>query len=101
MYLVDMNFIDMSKVTPELTERHKKYLEKQYKSSLLMFGGRKVPRTGGILVSAHPTKEALVGVLESDPFVASGAVSYVITEFIPVMASEQYASIIAPGNNGV
>jgi len=94
MYLVDMSFTDMSRITPELTERHKKYLEGQYKSGLLMFGGRKVPRTGGILVSAHATKESLIDVLESDPFVASGAVSYVITEFVPVMASEEYAGIV-------
>ncbi|WP_391090951.1 YciI family protein [Vibrio sp. NH-UV-68] len=95
MYLVDMNFTDMSRITPELTEQHKKYLEGQYESGLLMFGGRKVPRTGGILVSAHRTKESLLEVLESDPFVASGAVSYIITEFVPVMASEEFAGIVA------
>ncbi|EKO3384789.1 YciI family protein [Vibrio fluvialis] len=95
MYLVDMNFTDVSRITPELTQQHKKYLEGQYESRLLMFGGRKVPRTGGILLSAHPTKESLIEVLESDPFVASGAISYIITEFIPVMASEEYAGIVA------
>ncbi|EJG0999880.1 hypothetical protein C4G52_RS23545 [Vibrio parahaemolyticus] len=95
MYLIDMNFTDMSRITPELTELHKKYLEGRYESGLLMFGGRKVPRSGGILVSAHPTKESLIEMLESDPFVASGAVSYMITEFVPVMASEEYAGIIA------
>ncbi|CAM2966044.1 YciI family protein [Vibrio neptunius] len=94
MYLVDLNFTDMSKITPALTEQHKKYLEQQYQSNLLMFGGRKVPRTGGLLISAHPTKEELVDVLASDPFIQSGAASYVITEFIPVMASERYADIV-------
>ncbi|QQX81058.1 hypothetical protein JK628_04070 [Shewanella sp. KX20019] len=95
MYLVDMSFTDMEKITPELTAHHKSYLEKEYKLNKLMFGGRKVPRTGGILISQHASEYELQQVLNSDPFVKSGAVAYSITEFIPVMASKGYESIIA------
>ena len=94
MFLVDMVFIDMDKITEELTGKHKRYLEKEYQSNKLMFGGRKVPRTGGILISKHATAEELKQVLDLDPFISSGAVSYTITEFIPVMASEEYAHIL-------
>ena len=95
MYLVDMSFTDMAKITPELTNKHKSYLEKEYKSNKLMFGGRKVPRTGGILISQHANEHELKQVLNSDPFVKSGAVSYSITEFIPVMASKAYENTVA------
>jgi len=95
MYLVDMSFTDMAKITPELTEKHKSYLEQEYKSNKLMFGGRKVPRTGGILISQHVNERELEQVLNSDPFVKSGAVTYSITEFIPVMASKAYENILA------
>jgi uncharacterized protein YciI len=94
MYLVDMSFIDMTKITPELTDQHKSYLQKEYKSNNLVFGGRKVPRTGGILISQHANEHELKQVLNSDPFVQSGAVTYAITEFIPVMASKAYENII-------
>ena len=92
MYLVDMTFTDMTKITPELTDKHKNYLEGEYKSNNLLFGGRKVPRTGGILISQHASKRELEQVLNSDPFIKSGAVTYSITEFIPVMA---YQGIVA------
>jgi uncharacterized protein YciI len=95
MYLVDMSFTDMAKITPELTDKHKNYLEQEYKSNKLMFGGRKVPRTGGILISQHESVRELKQVLSSDPFVKSGAVTYSITEFIPVMASKDYKNIVA------
>ena len=95
MFLVDMVFSDINKITPELTNKHKCYLEQEYQSNDLMFGGRKVPRTGGILISQHASEEALRLVLESDPFVSSGAVTYSITEFIPVMASKEYEKIVA------
>ena len=94
MYLVDITFTDMEKITPELTDKHKNYLEQEYKLNKLMFGGRKVPRTGGILISQHASERELEQVLNSDPFVKSGAVTYSITEFIPVMASKAYENII-------
>ncbi|EMQ2876446.1 hypothetical protein ATY37_02200 [Vibrio cidicii] len=95
MYLVDMQFIEMEKITAQLTEQHKAYLEQEYKNGKLMFGGRKVPRTGGILLSRHTSQKELQQVLDADPFIQSGAVQYTITEFAPVMASSQYQVVFA------
>ncbi|MCV2885857.1 YciI family protein [Aestuariibacter sp. AA17] len=95
MFLVDMSFTDMEKITPALTDAHRQYLRTQYESSQLLFGGRKEPRTGGMLISAHSSKQELLGMLSSDPFIKSGAVSYSITEFTPVMASQKYMSVVA------
>lgn len=94
MFLVDMTFDAIEKITPDLTAQHRQYLEQQYQSNQLMFGGRKVPRTGGILISLHPSKEELTRVLNLDPFIQSGAVSYTITEFIPVMAAHAYMHLV-------
>lgn len=94
MFLVDMTFDAIEKITPDLTAQHRQYLEQQYQSNQLMFGGRKVPRTGGILISLHPSKEELTRVLNLDPFIQSGAVSYTITEFIPVMAAQAYMHLV-------
>ncbi len=94
MFLVDMHFTDLEKITPELTDAHRAYLAAQYQDNQLMFGGRKVPRTGGILLSLHQDKAELVAMLEADPFRQSGAVSYSITEFVPVMASPNYAEVL-------
>ncbi|EJL6393598.1 hypothetical protein OKZ62_000327 [Vibrio navarrensis] len=95
MYLVDMQFIEMEKITAHLTEQHKAYLEQEYKSGKLMFGGRKIPRTGGVLLSQHTSLQELQRVLDADPFIQSGAVQYTITEFVPVMASSQYQVVFA------
>lgn len=95
MFLVDMIFTDMNKITANLTSKHKHYLEQEYQSNKLMFGGRKVPRNGGILISQHESRELLESILKSDPFIINGAATYTITEFIPVMASKDYEDIIA------
>ena len=95
MFLVDMQFTDLEKITPELTDAHRAYLAAQYQNNQLMFGGRKVPRTGGILLSLHQDKAELVAMLAADPFMQSGAVSYSITEFVPVMAAPNYAEVLS------
>lgn len=94
MFLVDMTFTNLEKITPELTAQHRQYLAQQYQSNQLMFGGRKVPRTGGILISRHPSKDELARVLNLDPFIQSGAVSYSISEFVPVMAAQAYVHLL-------
>lgn len=94
MFLVDIHFTDLEKITPELTDAHRAYLAAQYQHHQLMFGGRKVPRSGGILLSQHQDKAELVTMLEADPFMQSGAVRYSITEFVPVMAAPPYAEVL-------
>ncbi len=97
MFLVDMNFVDMSRITPELTDLHRAHLLGEYNNNNLMFGGRKEPRTGGIIISSHKDIGDLKAVLEADPFIQSGAVEYCITEFTPVMASQPFESLLGGG----
>ncbi|WP_444930830.1 YciI family protein [Microbulbifer sp. SSSA002] len=94
VFLVDMHFKDMEKLTPELTAEHRLYLEEEYKSGSLLFGGRKNPRTGGVIVSRHNSEEALRRVLDEDPFIKSGVAVYSLIEFEPVMASEQFLHLL-------
>jgi len=90
-----MVFNDMTKLTDKLTEQHRNYIAKEYLNNNLMFGGRKVPRTGGIILSKHQTKQQLINLLDADPFINTGVASYTITEFVPVMASEEFESILS------
>ena len=94
MFLVDISFINMKKITPELTEKHRAYLATEYQKNNLLFGGRKEPRTGGLLISAHSDKQSLCDMLDKDPFIQSGAVSYSITAFEPVMAAKAYQHLV-------
>jgi len=94
MFLINMEFIDLTKLTEKLTEQHRQYIAKEYLNNNLMFGGRKVPRTGGIILSRQSTRAEVVKLLDSDPFIKHGAASYSITEFIPVMASDKFESIL-------
>ncbi|QKG72117.1 YciI family protein [Erythrobacter mangrovi] len=94
MFLIDVEFTEADLITQTLTAQHREYLADEYKKGNLMFGGRKSPRTGGILLSQHKTRLEVEALLQNDPFVQAGAACYSITEFEPVMAADAYSDIL-------
>ena len=73
---------------------HVAWLERGYAEGLFVASGRKVPRTGGvILVRGAPVEvEALVA---SDPFVARGLARAEVTAFTASMAAPALAEWLA------
>ncbi|MCJ8319416.1 MAG: YciI family protein [Colwellia sp.] len=94
MFLINMVFTDITKLTDKLTEQHRDYIGKEYLQNKLMFGGRKVPRTGGIILSKHQSQDELIKLLDADPFIENGVASYSIIEFVPVMASREFENVL-------
>ncbi len=45
--------------------------------------GRKVPRTGGIILACGESRAAIVRLMNDDPFVARGLAEIDVTEFLP------------------
>lgn len=61
--------------------KHMAWLRKQYSENRFLVSGRRVPRTGGVLIAKEHDKDALPEFVESDPFVAGGLATYEIIEF--------------------
>lgn len=73
---------------------HVAWLDRGYAEGLFLASGRKVPRTGGVILSrGHKAEvEALVA---TDPFVATGLASVEITEFTASMSADALADLLA------
>lgn len=96
MFLVDITFKRTEDINAELTQAHRHYLQAFYDQQILLFGGRKVPRTGGIILSQGIEKSQLHGLMDKDPLIAQGYASYTIIEFHPVMAGLEYRALLTP-----
>lgn len=79
----------LDKVEKEL-ENHIQYLKKQYATGSFIASGRKVPRTGGIILSQMKDKSELERIIHEDPFYKNDLANYDIIEFIPSMTSEEF-----------
>lgn len=89
MFIVDLTYkVELIEVEIYL-EKHILFLEEQYSNGVFIASGRKVPRTGGIILSNLKSRKELMRILEKDPFKINNLADYRITEFIPSMTSKE------------
>lgn len=60
---------------------HMAYLKKAYASGRFLMSGRKVPRTGGIILALGESRDEVETLVKEDPFVARGLADFRIIEF--------------------
>jgi uncharacterized protein YciI len=93
MFIVSLTYIvDLEKVD-ELLPLHVDYLKNQYEKGNFIASGRKIPRTGGIILSKLDSIEKLEEVLNQDPFKINNLAEYKIEEFIPSMTSDDFVNL--------
>lgn len=81
MFVIDLNYIVSLERIDAIMGDHMKFLRKYYKLNVFIASGRKVPRTGGIILALAKSKEEVVKIINEDPFVINKLAEYSITEF--------------------
>lgn len=90
MFIVSLNYIKELEEVDKYLDAHIAYLKGEYVSGNFIASGRKIPRTGGVILSRVKTKRELEEIIERDPFFQSGIAEYDITEFTPSMVADEY-----------
>lgn len=93
MLIVSVNYIKPLEQIDSLLEKHIEFLKEQYEKNVFVASGRKVPRTGGIILAKTKNREELDTILQQDHLYKNGAAEYEITEFIPSMALPEYGGL--------
>ena len=90
MFVIDLVY------TAPLTEidahmkAHMKYLNKYYDKEIFLVSGRKIPRSGGIILASKTTLKELEGIITEDPFISLNLATATITEF----SASQHQSLL-------
>ena len=93
MFIVSLTYICDLKEVDKILPEHVEYLKNQYEKGNFIASGRKLPRTGGIILSKLDNKEKLEDVLNEDPFKINNLAKYEIQEFIPSMTSDEFSNL--------
>lgn len=91
MFVVSLTYHQPIDVVDALTESHKDWLKKYYAQGVFIASGRKVPRTGGIILAKSITHAELDKILAEDPF--NAVANYDVIEFVPSMAIESVEAL--------
>ena len=90
MFIFSLTYVKPLSDVERLLPAHIEFLDEHYKKHLFMCSGRKVPRTGGIILcNCTDMAEAKV-IMEKDPFYKEGIAQYEIIEFVPSKSSEAF-----------
>ena len=82
MFIINLNYIVPLEELDQHMAAHVKYLNKYYKADVFIMSGRKVPRTGGIIIAQADSKEILEKIIAEDPFHKHKLAEFEITEFL-------------------
>ena len=79
MFIISLNYIvPLEKLDAHMTE-HVKFLSKYYKLNVFVASGRKVPRTGGIILALAKSKEEVDRIMGEDPFIMNQLAEFSVT----------------------
>ena len=94
MFIVSLTYIaETTEIDKHLAE-HIDYLEKNYRSGTFLASGRKVPRTGGVILAKTDSREALESILREDPFSLFNLAKYDVTEFVASKSASNLTPLI-------
>ena len=89
-FFLELAYKVPTSVVDEHLAQHVEFLKEQYGKGNFLASGRKVPRTGGIILSNVSSKEELEQIIAQDPFNQNGVADYEIVEFIPSMTCQEF-----------
>ena len=87
MFIVTLTYLLPVEEIDALMHDHVEWLKKGYDDGLFVASGRRVPRTGGVILARSGDEQALRATLARDPFVIHGAARCDVVEFTPSMTA--------------
>ena len=90
MFIVSLTYTAPLEEVDKHLDDHVTYLKRQYAAGNFVASGRKVPRSGGVILSKLENRATLDAVLAQDPFHRAGVADYEVIEFDPSMVAEGF-----------
>lgn len=81
MFVIDLNYIAPLESIDAHMNEHMKFLRKHYKENIFVMSGRKIPRTGGMILAMAKSKEEIERIISDDPFIKHKLAEFTIKEF--------------------
>lgn len=92
MYLILLHYKSDLKTVDSFVPEHARFLQKNYEQGNFLMSGRRIPRTGGIIVARAESEEKLREIIKEDPFYLNGVSEYEIIPFIASMTAPDLES---------
>lgn len=96
MFIIDLNYIKPLDELDAHIGDHVTFLRKYYKKNVFIASGRKVPRTGGIILAQASSREEVGNIMAEDPFIIHRVAEFTITEFLTSQVHPGLKGLLKP-----
>jgi uncharacterized protein YciI len=95
MFIVNLTYLVPLEQIDAAMKEHMVFLNHYYKANKFVASGRKVPRTGGIILVLAQTKAEVEAIMAEDPFCMHKLAEFTITEFQTSQAHPDLKKLLA------
>lgn len=86
-FVISLHYVAPLSAIDGAMRSHVAFLEKHRKAGVFIAWGRKLPRTGGIILACGERRDEIEAIMQDDPFVSRGLAELEVTEFLPKPAA--------------
>ncbi len=83
MHIISLTYLKPLDDVEKYIKDHIKFLDKYYEEKKFICSGRKIPRTGGIILTYDCNIDEIQAIIKEDPFYQNKLASYEVIEFSP------------------
>ena len=81
MFVLLLTYVKPLEEVDALMRRHMTWLNEQYDAGRFVVSGRRVPRTGGVILARGDDREEIERLAAGDPFVSAGVATCEVVQF--------------------
>jgi len=81
MFVLLLSYVRPVEEVDALMRDHMAWVNEHYAAGRFLVSGRRVPRTGGVILARGTDKASLEAIMARDPFVRAGAARFEVIEF--------------------
>jgi uncharacterized protein YciI len=91
MFIISLTYVQPFEEVERHLEAHIAYLDRHFTGGAFLAAGRKVPRTGGVILARGDDRGAVEALVAEDPFLVEGIAEAEITEVQVTRAADGLA----------
>lgn len=96
MFLILLHYDHGTAPVDAHLEAHAAWLDEHYRTGLFLLSGRRVPRTGGVILCRATDRSLVEELVRTDPFHLHGAARHEIVEFAPTLWNQELEDLLGP-----
>ena len=101
LFIIDLHYVAPLEKLDEAMQAHMRFLNEHYERGNFIASGRKVPRTGGVIIATAADKEEVDQWMRKDPFCKLGLSNFTITEFQTSQSNPAFRKFLKETKPGI